>query len=129
MASLGFLSFAGAGSQDELLWQERNGTTSAAGVLQLNYGQGNGTQLVAIKAYSTTAATATVGFSYQGGVALPDASFPEQAPLPPGGVADPTPLGLSLDPGRTLLVNMTGGGNAQAWIVWVLFRRPAGCGC
>ena len=127
MPGHGLLSYSGAGREDELLWQERNGTTSAGGVLQLNYGQGNGEQIVAVKAYSTTAATATAGFQYQGGVALPDASFPMQAPLPPGGVADPTPVGLALDPGRTLLVNLTGGGNTQAWTVWVLFRRPYRC--
>lgn len=125
--STGVLVFAGAGREDELLWQSASGATDAGGNLQLNFGSGNGFQVAAIKGYSTAAAPATVGFSYQGGVALPDSQYPEAAPLAPGATTDPVAIGLTVNPEKTLLVNLSGGGAVVTWTVWVLFRRNRAC--
>lgn len=127
--SQGLLTYSAAGLDDELLWQERSGTTDAVGNLVLNFGQGNGQQIAAIKAFSVATAPATVGFQYQGGVALPNPQFPMQAPAPSVQDQDPIAIGLGLDPAQVLLVNLANGGNAQDWRVSVLFRRcPPRCG-
>lgn len=125
--STGVMVFAGAGREDEMLWKSLSGTTDAGGLLQLNFGSGNGYQVAAVKGYSTAAAVATLGFSYQGGVALPDSQYPEQAPLAPGATTDPVAIGLTVDPSKTLLANLSGGGAVTAWTVWVLFRRNRAC--
>ena len=118
------LSFEGLSGP--ALWYPFALTGSGSGVAQATIMQGTGRRILAVRIFPvSTPADANfvqIGVQNAAGQALPSNAFPAAIPVQVGS-ANPTPVGLPIDPGTNNTLNFSGLTSAHTYTCYVLFAR------